>query len=81
MKIILSILVFVFSTAAFAQNNRGLVFNKDLDVLPGNWGGAIVYTDVTKNNTQVTLQSGLVITGQADSLALYFNYAKPVEWR
>ncbi|MGB5006119.1 MAG: hypothetical protein WBO39_04230 [Ferruginibacter sp.] len=76
MKIFLSILVFVFSTAVFAQNNRGLVFNKDLDVLPGNWGGTIVYTDVTKNNTQVTLQSGLVITGQADSLALYFNYAE-----
>lgn len=69
-------MVFVFSTAAFAQNNRGLVFHKDLDVLTGNWGGTIVYTDVTKNNTQVTLQPGLVITGQADSLALYFNYAE-----
>ena len=67
----------LFSTAAFAQqNNRGLVFNKDLKLLPGNWAGTIVYTDVAKNNAQVTLQSGLVIAEQADSLALYYNYAE-----
>ncbi len=74
MKIIVSIFLIIFSTALYAQNNRGLVFNKDLKLLPGNWGGTIVFTDVTKNNAQVTLQPLLVITEQADSLGLYFKY-------
>jgi len=76
LKIIFSIFLFIFSAAGYAQSNRALVYNKDLKVLPGNWGGTIVYTDFTKNNAQVTIQAGLVITELADSLALYFNYTE-----
>ena len=62
--------------AAFAQNNRGLVFNKDLKVLVGSWAGNMVYTDFTKNNTQVTLPTRLQVVDLKDSLAFIFYYTE-----
>ena len=74
MRSIFSILVFFFFTAVQAQDNRALVFNKELKLLAGNWAGPMVYTDPAKNNAQATLQSKLEITDLGDSMALKYSY-------
>lgn len=74
MKIILSVMLFLISTVVIAQNNRGLIFNKELKTLAGNWAGNMIYTDIKKNNTQVTLPTKLEIIDLNDSLELKYFY-------
>ena len=77
MKIIFCTLVIFCSLAVNAQNNRGLVFNKELKILVGNWEGKVVYTDPKKNNAQVILKARLQVTELTDSLKLNFIYTDP----
>ena len=63
MKLTLIVLYISIASVVSAQNsNRGLIYNKDLKVLAGNWKGNMVYTDFKKNNSQFTLPTKLVIT-------------------
>ena len=77
MKIILGTLVIFCSLAVNAQNNRALVFNKELKLLVGNWEGVVVYTDPKKNNAQVILKTRLQVIDLTDSLKLNFIYTGP----
>jgi len=78
MKIIFSLIFLFLSFAAAAQqNNRGLVFNKELKILVGKWEGSSVYTDPKQNNAQVTLKSAVEVIDLTDSLQLYFTYTDP----
>lgn len=78
MKIIFSVSLFFITTVVIAQqNNRGLVFNKELRILIGNWEGKTVYTDSKQNNTQVTLQTKLEVADLKDSLQFRFVYTWP----
>lgn len=77
MKIIFCTLFIFCYLAINAQNNRGLVFNKELKILVGNWEGRVVYTDPKKNNAQVILQTRLQVTDLTDSLKLNFIYTDP----
>jgi hypothetical protein len=77
MKIIFSTLLVFCSLAVNAQNNRGLIFNKDLKILVGNWEGTVVYTDPKKNNAQVILKTRIQVTDLTDSLKLNFIYTDP----
>ena len=76
MKIIITALILFFSTAVIAQdqNNRALVFNKELKILVGNWEGTSVYTDPKRNNMQVYLKAFLEVTDLGDSLMLRCLY-------
>lgn len=77
MKILLGTLLVLCSLSLNAQNNRGLVFNKDLKMLVGNWAGQVVYTDPKKNNAQVNIKASLEVTDLVDSLSLQFIYTDP----
>ena len=77
MKTIFSVLLLFFSAAVTAQNNRGLVFNKELKMLVGNWEGTTIYTDPKKGNLQFTLKTKLEVIDLTDSLKLNFSYTDP----
>ena len=77
MKIIFGTLLIFCAMALNAQNNRGLVFNKELKILVGNWEGKVVYTDPKKNNAQVILKTRLQVIDLTDSLKLNFIYTDP----
>lgn len=72
MKIILSILFFLFSFSAFAQM-RGFT-DKDLKDLPGKWSGTMVYT---AEKEQITYKSVLEIVDLKDSLQLNYIHVGP----
>ncbi len=75
MKLTLIALCISIASVVSAQNsNRGLIHNKELKVLAGNWKGNMVYTDFKKNNSQFTLPTKLVITDLNDSLDVKFFY-------
>lgn len=75
MKLTLIVLCISIASVVSAQNsNRGLIYNKELKVLAGNWKGNMVYTDFKKNNSQFTLPTKLVITDLNDSLEVKFLY-------
>ena len=77
MKIILGTMLIFCSVAVNAQNNRGLIFNKELKILVGTWEGKVVYTDPKKNNAQVILTARLEVIDLTDSLKLSFIYTDP----
>jgi hypothetical protein len=77
MKTISIVLFLSITVPALSQNNRGLVFNKELKTLVGKWEGTTVYTDPKKNNAQVTLKTRLEVVDLSDSLQLYFTYTDP----
>ena len=72
MKIIFSTLFFCFSFAASAQMNKGGLTAKDLQDLPGNWTGTMVYTTNGADKSQVTYKTSLEIVDMKDSFMLKF---------
>ena len=74
MKLILTSLLFISATAAFAQKKDATM--RDLAGLPGNWIGQLTYTDYKDDKTQVTLPTKLEIMMVNDSLRFQYSYTE-----
>ena len=75
MKLILTSLLFLSATFAFAQKKGATM--RDLEGLPGNWTGTLTYTDYSDDKKQVSLLAKLEIVTINDSLRFKYSYTEP----